>query len=218
VFSAAQFKQKLVDEFEFMVTPLLYDLALSVRAEGYEIEKVYGSPEADEATGELMRVNTLFPTRTVQGEAKGGLVLLKLRQTGAASPKLVLEARCEDRSGRIITNRSVVEFPETYGEEGFEHSGIRKGVLLARYGQLVKDWLASEGRGRAAVVAAEKAQAGLGLWERPSQDLAVGSSWADRMRVFLAHFHGERQAIGDQTLEKEERILATLANWKGRGG
>ncbi|NLI79811.1 MAG: VWA domain-containing protein [Candidatus Riflebacteria bacterium] len=216
VFSAAQFEQKLVDEFEFMVTPLLFDLALSVRAEGYRIEKVYGSPEADQSTGELMRVNTLFPTRTIDGEAKGGLVLLKLAQTGD-SPRLVLEARCEDRSGRIITNRSEVTFPA--GEaEIYDNSGIRKGVLLTRYGQLVKDWLTAEKSGTREVYAARQAAAGLGIWERPSQDLTVDGSWGSRMRGFLEHFRRERMVIGDGKLAQEETILENLAQRTTRGG
>ncbi|RLC36741.1 hypothetical protein DRH27_04775, partial [Candidatus Falkowbacteria bacterium] len=72
VHSASEFKARMDDEFELMVTPLVFDLKLVLDASGYEIEKVYGSPEADEATGQIMKVNTLFPSRTVAGETRGG--------------------------------------------------------------------------------------------------------------------------------------------------
>jgi len=216
VFSGAQFQQKLVEEFDFMVTPLLFDLALSVKADGYQIEKVYGTPEANQTTGELMRVNTLFPTRTIDGEAKGGLVLLKLRQTGD-SPKLFLEASCEDRSGKVIANRSEVVFPTGDGEK-FDNSGIRKGVLLTRYGQLLKDWLSTENMFRQASEVRQKSAAGLGIWERPSQALAVDAPWGSRIQAFLGYYRQERQAIGDSALMREESILEKLAQWPVYGG
>ena len=50
VHSAGEFKKRMDDEFDFMVTPLVFDLRLKLDAPGYEIEKVYGSPEADQAT------------------------------------------------------------------------------------------------------------------------------------------------------------------------
>jgi len=31
-----------------------------MKSEGFKIEKIYGSPEANQSTGELMKVNTLF--------------------------------------------------------------------------------------------------------------------------------------------------------------
>ncbi|MFC2068387.1 VWA domain-containing protein [Chloroflexota bacterium] len=72
VHSAEQFEERMDDEFEYMVTPLVFNLQLTLEADGWEIEKVYGSPEANEATGELMRVNTLFPSKREEGETKGG--------------------------------------------------------------------------------------------------------------------------------------------------
>ena len=49
VHSTKEFKTRMDDEFEYMVTPLVFDLQLSLTATGYEIEKVYGSPSADKS-------------------------------------------------------------------------------------------------------------------------------------------------------------------------
>jgi len=38
--SAAEFKKRLDTEFEYMVTPLVFDLTVKFEAVGYEIEKV----------------------------------------------------------------------------------------------------------------------------------------------------------------------------------
>merc|ERR1712080_6288 len=47
--------------------------------DAYIIDKVYGSPESELSTGQLMRINTLFPSaKDEQGQTKGGVVLLRL--------------------------------------------------------------------------------------------------------------------------------------------
>ena len=54
----------MTDQFEFMVSPLVFDLHLTLDAPGYTIAGVYGSASDAQATGELIKVNTLFPTPT----------------------------------------------------------------------------------------------------------------------------------------------------------
>jgi len=44
IHSATEFERRLGEEFDYMVTPLVYDLNLDVDADGYEIEAVHGSP------------------------------------------------------------------------------------------------------------------------------------------------------------------------------
>jgi len=52
------------EEFDYMVTPLVFNLKLDFHSDGWRIEKVFGSPEADAATGSLMRINTLFAAKS----------------------------------------------------------------------------------------------------------------------------------------------------------
>ena len=56
-----------------------------MESDEFEIEKVYGSPEADKATGRIIYVNTLFPSDSSGGEVCGEVVLLKLRVLGEGS-------------------------------------------------------------------------------------------------------------------------------------
>ncbi|MEJ2740867.1 MAG: VWA domain-containing protein, partial [Dehalococcoidia bacterium] len=142
VHSAGEFRERMDDEFEYMVTPLVFDLRLTLDASGWEIEKVYGSPEANESTGELMKVNTLFPSSRREGETRGGLILLKLRKT-APDSTLNLRASYEDRNGRSDSAITTVKLQYTHPEY-FGNTGIRKGILLARYADLLKNWIIDE--------------------------------------------------------------------------
>ncbi|HHS93409.1 MAG TPA: VWA domain-containing protein, partial [Campylobacterales bacterium] len=80
VHSSKAFEKLLDKEFEYMVTPLVYDLELKLSNSAYSIEAVYGSPDAKMATGEIMKVNTLFPSHNDGTATKGGVVLIKLHK------------------------------------------------------------------------------------------------------------------------------------------
>ena len=141
--SAKDFKDRMTDGFDYMVTPLVFDLALNLKAEGYDIRAVYGSPEADLTTGELMRVNTLFPSERKGGETRGGLVLLHLDKV-SDDAKLALSVSYENRLGEKSTNRQEIKFEDVAGNEHFQNSGIRKGVALSRFVNVIRDWIEYE--------------------------------------------------------------------------
>ncbi|MFC7027170.1 VWA domain-containing protein [Halomicroarcula sp. GCM10025710] len=82
IHSADEFEQRLGDEFDYMVTPLVYDLDLELDADGYEIEAVHGSPSADDASDQLMHVSTLFPSAKADGKARGGVIQFACRKRG----------------------------------------------------------------------------------------------------------------------------------------
>lgn len=226
VHSAQQFRERMDDEFEFMVTPLVFDLRLTLEADGWEIEEVYGSPEANEATGELMKVNTLFPSKQQEGETKGGLVLLKMHRIGWASGSLTLRASYEDRNGRQDSSTTEVIL-DAESAEFFDNSGIRKGILLARYAALLKNWMIDE-REHAHLSQPwdprvddwagideppVQPQPSLGEWERQSLSLMVSGPYRELFDAFRLYFYAEMNAIGDDTLQRELDILDTLAEF-----
>lgn len=218
VHSAEQFRQRLDDEFEYMVTPLVFNLLLTLEADGWEIEKVYGSPEASEATGELMKVNTLFPSKQEAGETRGGLILLKMRRSGSGG-RLVLKTSYEDRNGNVDGSEAIVDFNDETAEF-FANNGIRKGVLLARYADLMKNWMIDE-REHAHIsrpwepsVDDERGiivpPVTLGQWERQSLPLMVSGPYRELFDEFRAYFEQEISVIGDGTLDQEIEILDRL--------
>jgi len=222
VHSSEDFEERMDEGFEYMVTPLVFDLELTLDAKGYEIMKVYGSPEADEATGEIMRVNTLFPSKVEEGQTRGGIVLIKLRKT-SSDGTLTLRTSYEDRAGNVGGDRQTVEI-KSKRTDYHDNDGIRKGVLLARYADLMKNWIESE---RRIEIRPMKRHCGVtyedgicipyptrpdwGSWERQSKKLEVSRHYQRVFEDFADHFEDEMDEIGDKTLSKELEILEKLA-------
>lgn len=212
IHSAAAFRKRLDAEFDYMVTPLVFDLTLDFKSPGYRIDTVYGSPEADAATGELMRVNTLFPSPTTDEGSRGGLILLRLQKIGD-NPTIVLTARYEDRFGKRRQTAATVDFRpagETYGTPS-----IRKGILLARYAALLREWL-----GAAGDAASDKeqplrrpphGQPPLGEWERQSRPLRLNASQRAAFTQFRRYFQSEMGPCQDSSLERELDVLDRLS-------
>jgi Ca-activated chloride channel family protein len=225
VHSSEEFKTRMDDEFEYMVTPLVFDLQLNLKSDGYEIEKVYGSPEADEATGEIMKVNTLFPSASSDEGVKGGLVLLKLKKL-SDNPNITLSTRYEDRNGILDGDKMSITLENT--ETNFyPNTGIRKGILLTRYINVIKNWLVNEAEMNSEdlddVIPMIDSDTGIFIpdddlcirilseWEQQSTPLKVSQEFKDLFLQFIPYFESEMEAIGDDTLSQELDILKKLS-------
>ncbi|HUW21938.1 MAG TPA: VWA domain-containing protein [Candidatus Bathyarchaeia archaeon] len=222
IHSAKDFQYRMDEGFEYMVTPLVFDLALEVTSADFDIEKVYGSPEADLATGEIMKVNTLFPSERRDEGVKGGIVLLKLKKlTDSNSPALKLTARYTDREGKYFSNYKNALIADSEADF-YQNSGIRKAILLGRYANLMKIWISDERESRemneeveepsinsiSGILIPEKIQ--LSKWERTSVPLKVSQCYKDLIAAFKRYLLAEQQVIGDETLSKEVEILDKL--------
>jgi Ca-activated chloride channel family protein len=214
------------EEFEYMVTPLVFDLELQLEAIGWEIEKVYGSPEANEATGELVKVSTLFPSKKEGGETRGGLVLLKLKKATTEN-SLNLKVSYQDRSGKTDSVETIVELEERTPDY-FDNSGIRKGILLSRYADLLKNWIIDEREyanysqpwnpsvdSEQGIILPRRIKPSLGQWERQSVPLTVSEAYRDLFKEFMDYFENEMNAIDDDTLDQELELLNHLSTYKG---
>lgn len=144
VHNSEEFKKRMGDQFEYMVTPLVFDLQLNLESEDYEIAAVYGSDTVNKANGNIMNVNTLFPSKTTnEGEVKGGVILLKLnKKNDNGSGELKLNVSYKDRKGQEFTNSQVVGFDNN--EEYYDNTGIRKAIVLTRYVNVLKNWILYE--------------------------------------------------------------------------
>lgn len=219
VHSEKEFKTRLADEFEFMVTPLVFDLKLELESNDFVIEKVYGSPEADEASGEIMKVNTLFPSKVEDGKTRGGLVLLKLKKIGEGN-ELSLKTSYIDRQG--ISDGDVINFSFNNNLH-YNNSGIRKGIVLTRYTNLIKNWINDE---RAILgnipidyysVNLEDGivvprPISLGQWERKSVPLSVNDDYKEMFASFLNYFKPEAEFLDDDNMQQEIEIIEKLIN------
>ncbi len=221
VHSAKDFKKRMDIQFDYMVTPLVFDLTLHLKSDNYKIEAVYGSPEADQATGEIMKVNTLFPSESVDGKTRGGIILIKLKKTGNKSD-IQLTCSYKDRNGVPELVKENIEF--TKSKRGSDN-GIRKAVLLSRYVNLMHDWINDKtsieandqqddwqyNKQEAKRIQQKRRR---GRWERNSQKLAVSSYYKEQFSKFITYFAQEATDIKDEELRKELDILEKLKDYK----
>ncbi len=233
VHSSADFHKRLDDEFEFMVSPLVFDLELQVESSNYKIVGVFGSPEADLATGQIMKINTLFPSSMEEEEVRGGVVLVKLKKTGHGNAPIQLRLSYEDRSGRKFSALDSVVFDST--EPLWENNGIRKAVLLAEYVSLLKNWLVDSRKGcNDSVITPypcfpylkhglvnpdfRPEQREMDSWEKRSCKMEVSEGYRKLFSLFGNHFHEEMMDIADIVLEKEMLVLEELSAGKTSSG
>ncbi|WP_262178396.1 vWA domain-containing protein [Haloarcula laminariae] len=209
IHSADEFEQRLGDEFDYMVTPLVYDLDLELDADGYEIEAVHGSPSADDASDQLMHVSTLFPSAKEDGKARGGVILVRLSET-QQDGDIELTASWTERDGSEQTERVSVTMPD--GPETFAHTGVRKAVSLARYARELRAW-AQDVHDRA------DGATGVDDWllhdergqhERESVPLVVPDEYARRFADLREYLADEMDAVDDASLQQELELLDTL--------
>lgn len=227
VHSTKEFMKRMDEQFEYMVTPLVFDLELTLESQGYDIEKVFGSPSAEEATGEIMTVKTLFPSPTTEEGTKGGIILLKLKKVGE-DEEITLSVDYKDRQGESHSSQEVFEFKPSE-EEQYDNKAIRKGILLSRYAGLMKTWIedAREGKSdRPEFPIFAYREEGIPIhddeeeipiqyrqfseWERTSLDLAVPDEYKELFEDFKDYFEREAEAIGDATLDQEIDIFNIL--------
>ena len=229
VHSSEEFKKIMSEDFEYMVTPLVFDLELKLVSDSYIIKNVYGTDAKDKNSGTLMRVNTLFPSsRNSAGEAKGGIILLKVApaiidyvsQPEFEGTKIIVSYK--DREGNEHKNEQEVAFKNT-AEEYYDNAGIRKGIALTRYANLMKNWILYE-RGeenRTFVIDVntgikdceynkEQIVVMLGENERSSVKLSVSDKYKEIFKEFKKYFENEMKEIDDSEMSKEIDILNLL--------
>eukprot|EP01024_Parvocaulis_polyphysoides_P008774 TRINITY_DN1262_c0_g1_i4.p1 TRINITY_DN1262_c0_g1~~TRINITY_DN1262_c0_g1_i4.p1 ORF type:complete len:300 (+),score=67.22 TRINITY_DN1262_c0_g1_i4:128-901(+) len=144
------------EEFDYMVTPLVFDLKLEIgpksfdNGSGWQVIKVYGSPNIDGGltkNGSLIEINTLFPTPRTEEGIKGGVVLLKMFKPEKNIP-LGLKVSYQDRDTMTFHESfsTVDVFEDLSDAEFFGSSGVEKAVLLSRYVDLLRGWLIDQHR------------------------------------------------------------------------
>ena len=214
---AEEFKKVLADEFEFMVSPMVYDLDLSLSSDTYEIEAVYGTDSIDSEEGNIMHVNTLFPSRSDDsGDVKGGLIVLQLKKIkNTPNAKMDITVSYETIKGEKKQNSTSVNF-ENGGKEYYDNTGIRKGIALARYVSTVKDWIAYDRDNKDDFLITEKCGIipwvvpSLGENERQSVKLKVSDEYKQIFTKLSEYLQSEMNEVGDQTMQQEIDILNKL--------
>ena len=228
VHSSTEFSKLLDKEFEYMVTPLVYDLELKLNNSIYSIEAVYGSPDAKLSTGRVMRINTLFPSHNDGTATKGGVVLIKLKENmaQAISAEIILEVSYKDVNGKVHHNKQKVTFDKK--DFYYGNSGIRKAILVSDYVSIMKNWLIDTRAGcndkvtwiMQNPIAIMKRCSDyppkhplypvMSTWERKSCTLKVTEGYNKFFQIFRKAYVAEKKELNDESLMKELTILDTL--------
>ena len=222
VHSSKEFKNRMGEEFEYMVTPMVFDLELNFKSEDFEIAKIYGSDTANKESGNLMKVNTLFPSKTTSdGEVRGGIVLLKLSKKNEKSIGILnLSVSYKDRDGKEFSNSQEVTY--TNQEEHYDNTGIRKAIVLTRYVNTIKNWIMFERTGEQRFIilptigiidcdfTEDQIKLMLGRNERTSVNLKVSDSYKNLFNNIKQYLQNENNEIKDDKLNQEIEILDIL--------
>ena len=204
------------EEFEYMVTPLVFNVCLKMKCEGdsCKIEAVYGGNKDNQhqiiSNGEITKIHTLFPSKRSEksGKTKGGIQLIKLKKMheNDDNVNVSLEVTFEDRNGKKFENIQNISFDaprqkliddmidndeedETEMEMDFyDNVGIRKAILLCKYVDLMKRFW---GRNEKGV-----------LW--------ISDGCKEKMTKFREYFKTEMQYIGDDSLQQEIDMMLRI--------
>merc|ERR1711902_277538 len=188
-------------------------LKLNVEGNSCKIDKVYGAKEKKVKhileTGEITSINTLFPSQKSKkkGGTKGGIQLIKLKKCDNNDDNINVEivVSFEDINGRKYENKQFVTFepPKLYAMNDmidfnenedendnekvnfYDNLGIRKGILLCKYVELVRNWIQSKNKNKYQTEAFPK---------------------------FLKHFMYEMKKCKDDQLQKEAKIIEQIIN------
>ena len=231
VHSSKEFKKLLDKEFDYMVNPLVYDLELKLDSSKYEIAGVYGSPDAKLATGEIMKINTLFPSATEDGKTKGGVVLLKLKKLGEGSDDIKLSVSYTDVNGKAFNNVDKIHF-NSKQKDYYDNYGIQKAILVSEYVTLMKNWLMDARAGcndqvkwimqdapelmKHCMIFPQKRALfpAIKTYERKSCTLKVSEGYKKLFQIFKHYYEENMKVLNDNSLQEELNILDKLISQK----
>eukprot|EP00451_Oxyrrhis_marina_P049592 CAMPEP_0204456954 /NCGR_PEP_ID=MMETSP0471-20130131/2496_1 /ASSEMBLY_ACC=CAM_ASM_000602 /TAXON_ID=2969 /ORGANISM="Oxyrrhis marina" /LENGTH=388 /DNA_ID=CAMNT_0051457335 /DNA_START=25 /DNA_END=1188 /DNA_ORIENTATION=- len=114
VHSEEQFHQILVDEFNYIVTPLVHDVEVCLDDPGFQIEEVFGSPDADKATGTVVKLTTVCGSAVDPRGVKGGLILLRLKRTAEEGWQGCLRLKYRNHAREIVQEEQSVDLLERF--------------------------------------------------------------------------------------------------------
>ncbi len=223
VHNSEEFKSRMGEQFEYMVTPLVFDLEFKFKSDDYEIETVYGSDTVNKVNGSIMNINTLFPSKSnAKGEVKGGIVLLKLnKKQETNNNKIELSVSYKDRSGKESNNSKEVEV-KTQENDFYDNEGIRKAIVLSRYANVLKDWIMYERTDDGIYICNNGIKIPrdedeypeillkLGIHERQSEKLTVSNEYKETFEKIKTYIQKEKKEIKDETLNQEIELLELL--------
>ena len=212
-------------DFDYIVTPLVFNAAVTLESEYFEIEKIYGSPGNEKPIGNnLLHIVSLFPSqKSDPNMTKGGVVLVKLKPKKTLADNEQTEAtisctlQYEDRYNRCITlPNSPCRFDITDQGTVGPSSSVRKAVALTRYVNLMRHWINDMHSSEDASV---NSTTGITPYNGPisfpaSPVKVMDDNYRKIFRQFIDYVSEEIEILNDNSLlsvvDKIQTVLGTL--------
>lgn len=203
VHSDDEFKKTLENDFNYIVTPLCFDVYAKIQSKKFEIERTFGSDfdhEGDQKAdsqlemqkGGVLRVETLTAYEKSKGGIKGGVVLVKLKEKEYKNDeskedyRIVVSVEFEDIKGTKHVVEKEIDGKKVDTKEYYPSSGVRKALLLSRYVSFVEGILNKK-------IEAAKIENLKEINER-----------------FILYFEEEMKVLKDNTLDEEYKNLKEI--------
>ena len=194
--SEKDFFKRLDLEFDYFVSPMVFDLKLIIQSEGGGtcIDCVYGSNNINISSGEVMNISTLFPSPPNEsGDIKGGIVLIKLLKNHKTNKyeNVNIECSFENKFGQRFSTTQHVTVQSVKQKQIFPNNGVRKAILLTNYVVLIKKWISDN--------------------KESYGSFSVTPQWKQIFNKFTEYFQNEMKMVKDDTLSQEIEILQLLS-------
>jgi Ca-activated chloride channel family protein len=218
IHSEEEFKRRVDKEFDYLVTPLVYDLKLKLLTDSFIIKHVYGTATNQTDKNTLIKVNTLFPSPTDKEGVKGGIILVQLDKKDKGSD-INLKVSYKDRDGKVYENIKKVKFDTGYYYGG---SAVQKAIVLADYVNIIRNWLTDTRKSCNDKVSYPSFEImtkrclypptiqNSSTWERKSCKLEISKGYRKLLYIFLKEFQKQKYLLRDSSLKKEENLLKLL--------
>lgn len=223
VHSSEDFRARLDDNFEYMVSPIIFDLDFEFHSNTFKIDGIYGSPTSDIHNNKVMEIKTLFPSETSGDESKGSIILMQLSKINTESTTwdIEFELNYKDRNDNSYQNEIKID-DLLRNEEFYDNLSIRKAILFSRYVNLLYNWMYNEWVDTPEypifdctdTILPPGIPGGEHYWERQSKPLSVSDNYKEIFESFLSHFSQESDIIGDENLKRESDLLEFLIEWE----
>ncbi len=222
IHNAKEFKKRLDDEFDYLVTPLVYDLKLELAGDNFKVKKVYGTA-TDQNSKSIIDVNTLFASSSDDEGVKGGVILAKLKKLN--DDKIVrLKLSFKDRDLKLHTLYKEYRFDKGLY---YDSNSIQKAILLSDYVTLMRNFLVDARRSCNDKIALPsfsilKDRAfchpiipqEFKTWERRSCKLKVSEGYKKLFHLFYREFKRQKEFLRDDSLARELNGIKLILDQK----
>jgi Ca-activated chloride channel family protein len=138
--TSRELKKTLVEDFNYLITPIAFDVDFQLKANGYEIENVYGGDDDEKKSNKLLHFRTLTGSAINEKGVKGCAILIKLKDIAKSNEEIDSFLKIEIDYLPSNSDENVHKvFEIGFGND--QNSAIQKAISLALFFDIMKEVL-----------------------------------------------------------------------------